>query len=61
LSETSEDVKPFKYARTFQSATKERPVSDMDKNALENYINGILGVKDPKSNQTKIIPAITDK
>ena len=61
MSETSEDVKPFKYTRTFQSNANERPLTDMDKEALENYINGILGVKDPKSNQTKLIPAIADK
>ena len=61
MSETSEDVKPFKYTRTFQSTTNERSISNMDKEALETYINGILGVKDPKSNQTKLIPAIADK
>jgi len=50
LVETEEDYKPFRYSRTFGSIAAERPVMDMEKDALQNYINKILGAKDARVN-----------
>jgi len=41
-------VKPYRYARTFQSVATEIPVAEMDKDVLEVYIRGILGAKAQK-------------
>jgi len=45
-------VKPYKYTRTFQSATTEIPVAEMNKDVLDEYIRGILGAKAQKSGPT---------
>jgi hypothetical protein len=49
LSEIEEESKPFRYTRTFESVTTERPVAEMDKEALQVYINKMLGAKDGKN------------
>jgi len=41
-------AKPYKYTRTFQSATTEIPVTEMNKDVLDEYIRGILGAKAQK-------------
>jgi hypothetical protein len=54
LAEIEEETKPFRYARTFESVANERPVTEMDKEALQSYINKILGTKDAKANSTEL-------
>jgi hypothetical protein len=53
LSEIEEEIKPFKYVRTFESMSTERPIAEMDKEVLQAYINKMLGAKDARANSTE--------
>jgi len=45
-------ARPYKYTRTFQTATTDIPVAEMNKDVLDEYIRGILGAKARKSGST---------
>jgi len=45
LSEKEEEDKPYRYVRTFSAETTERPISEMDKEELQTFINRLLGAK----------------
>ena len=50
MSETKEESKPFRYVGTFENNRTDRPVAEMDKDALQIYISRLLSAKEQKSN-----------
>jgi hypothetical protein len=49
-----EEDRPYKYNRSFKSATVTTARPETDKDALDSYIKTILGVKD--SNEKEAAP-----
>jgi len=45
LSEREEEIKPYRYVRTFNDLTRQKTVSEMDKGELQSFISQILGSK----------------
>ena len=45
LSEREDEIRPYRYVRTFKEVAKPLLVSEMGKDQLQEYINGILGTK----------------
>ena len=45
LSEKEEEDRPYRYVRTFSAESAERPISEMDKEELQTFINRLLGAK----------------
>jgi hypothetical protein len=44
----TEEAEPYKYRGTFNPKPKTVQVAEVDKEALQGYINRLLGVKEPK-------------
>jgi len=47
LPEEKVDSKPYRYARTFETAKREKPIAEMYKDVLTEYIRKILGTGKP--------------
>ena len=45
LSEKQEESQPYRYVRTFAVEPKSRPVAEMDKDEIQEFINQLLGAK----------------
>ncbi len=45
MSTAQEERKPYKYVHTFETVTEEKPPEDVDRDALQTYINGLLGLQ----------------
>ena len=45
MPEEEEESKTYRYVRTFSVETRERAVTNMDKEELQEYINQLLGAK----------------
>jgi len=45
LAETQEEVKPYRYFKTFKEGSKENPIDEMASEELQAHINQILGAK----------------
>ena len=54
MSETDNELKPYRYMRRFDGATKSTPVAEMDKDALQAYIKKILAPGDGKAGASEI-------
>jgi hypothetical protein len=48
MPETKEEPKPYRYNRSFKSATVTQPPPEADKEAMEAYIKRVLGIGDLK-------------
>jgi hypothetical protein len=57
LSETEENLAPYKYVRTFKEKTKAVSIADFNKEELQDYLNALLDIKDPKSASREIPPS----
>ena len=49
MSELEKESKPYRYRGMFAPTVTAPPEYDTDRDALQSYINSLLGVKDPKS------------
>jgi len=45
FSDKKEELKPYRYVRTFSKEEKTQKVSEMDKEELQSYINRLIGAK----------------
>jgi hypothetical protein len=51
MNGSREEDRPYKYNRSFKSATVTTAPPETDKDALDLYIRTILGVKDSKEKE----------
>jgi hypothetical protein len=49
LAENRVEPKPYRYVRTFATVENEKPVAEMDKDALKDYVRRVLGAGEPES------------
>ena len=56
MPEAEENLVPYRYVRTFEEKTKTASIADFNKEELQDYLNALLEIKDPKSASRKIPP-----